>query len=330
MYFTFGERMKRLLAEVQPPLQRLFGTREPVLLSTSAATGLMEAAIRNGVRRRVLVVCGGYFGEMFARVAEGCGKDVIRASVPAGRTLEPDQLESFLEGPTVDAVALVHSESSTGALAPLPDLARVVRSRPDVLLLVDAVTSVGAMPVETDAWGLDFVFTGSQKALGLPPGIALGAASARFLARAETIRDRGWYLSATHLVSAARRNLPLTTPALPVFHALARQLKRIDEAGGLADRFARHAAMADRVACWVEDHPRARLLAPAGRRSPAVSALEVDGRKPAAIVAELERREWLITTGLPPQGDSLIRIGHMGDLTVEHLDGLLAQLAELL
>ncbi|TFH67047.1 MAG: alanine--glyoxylate aminotransferase family protein, partial [Gemmatimonadales bacterium] len=175
MYFTFSSRMQSLLERAQPRLQPLFGTERTVMTATTAGTGLMEAAIRNGVRRRVLVVVGGYFGELFARVAEGCGKEVIRVNVPEGMALEPDQLAQFLDGPEVDAVALVHSESSTGALAPLPDLARVIREQSDALVLVDGVTSVGAMPVETDAWGLDFVFTGSQKALALPPGIALCA-----------------------------------------------------------------------------------------------------------------------------------------------------------
>jgi len=331
MYFAFSDRMQALLAGVQPALQRLFGTGRMVLTATCAATGLMEAAVRNGVRRRVLVVCSGYFGEMFARVAEGCGKEVIRASVPQGNVLTPDQLSVFLEGPAVDAVALVHSESSTGALAPLPALARVVRERKDTLLLVDAVTSVGAMPVETDAWGLDFVFTGSQKALALPPGIAFGVAGDRMMRRAETLRDRGFFLSLTHLDAAARKNLPLTTPALPVYHALERQLRRIDAAGGLIPRFARHAAMAARVAAWSEEHPECRLLAASGERSPSVSALELaSDRRPGEVVATLESRGWQIATGLAPLTDRVIRIGHMGDLEVDHLDGLLSELGAVL
>jgi aspartate aminotransferase-like enzyme len=330
MYYTFGGRMKALVAGMQPGLQRLFGTRRTVFISTSAATGLMEAAVRGGVRRRVLALGGGYFGELFARVAEGCGKEVVRAEVPFGEALTPEQVERFLDGPPVDAVAVVHSESSTGALADLPGLARVVHARPDVLLLVDAVTSIGAMPVETDAWGLDFVFTGSQKALALPPGIALGAASERYLERARTLDDRGWYLSPTHLLGAAEKQLGLTTPALPVYHALARQLERIEASGGLPARFARHAEMAERMTQWADGRDGVRILAPAGRRSPTVTALELSGdRTPEAVVAELERREWLIATGLPPLGDRVIRIGHMGDLDVTMLNGLLAELETL-
>ncbi|MBS1241290.1 MAG: aminotransferase class [Gemmatimonadetes bacterium] len=331
MYFTFSQRMQDVLADMQPRLQRMFGTSQTVFISTSAATGLMEAAIRNGVRRRVLVVCAGYFGEMFARVAEGCGKEVLRAMVPHGQVLEPDQLAQFLEGPDVDAVALTHSESSTGALAPLPALAEVVRRRPDVMLLVDGVTSVGAMPIAMDRWGVDFLFTGSQKALALPPGIAVGACSQRYLERAEQMWDRGFYLSVTHLVNAARKNFPLTTPALPVYHALHHQLRRIDGTGGLEPRFARHAAMAALLHEWAGAHPAVSLVAGVGHRSPTVSALRLpEGRTAPDVVAEMERRGWLIATGLAPLTDQLIRIGHMGDLEPEHLVGLLADLHAVL
>ena len=329
-YFGFAERMQRLLAGVQPGLQEMFGTTQPVFLSVTAATGLMEAAIRNGVRRRVLVVVGGYFGEMFARVAEGCGKEVLRASVPLGKTLEPDQLAAFLEGPRVDAVALVHSESSTGALAPLEALARVVKQVPDRLLLVDGVTSVGALPVKMDAWGIDFLFTGSQKALALPPGIAMGAASPALVERAGRLDDRGWYLSVTHLVGAARKHFPLTTPALPVFHALEAQIQRIAATGGLAPRIERHARMAAIVHEWAASHGL-RVLADAGRRSPTVTALELpEGKDAAAIVRAMEERDWLIATGLAPMAQRVIRIGHMGDLEPVHVEELLAELATVL
>jgi aspartate aminotransferase-like enzyme len=329
-YFGFADRMQRLIAAVQPGLQEMFGTRQPVFLSVTAATGLMEAAIRNGVRRRVLVVVGGYFGELFARVAEGCGKEVIRANVPLGQTLDPDQLALFLDGPEVDAVAMVHSESSTGALAPLPELAQVVKQAPDRLLLVDGVTSIGALPVRMDDWGIDFLFTGSQKALALPPGIAIGAASPALVDRAQGLGDRGWYLSATHLVGAARRNLPLTTPALPVFHALETQMRRIAAAGGLAPRVERHARMAAMVLAWAPANGL-RLLAAEGRRSPTVSTLLLpEGREAGEIVKAMEQRDWLIAPGLPPLAERVIRIGHMGDLEPVHLEGLLAELATVL
>jgi aspartate aminotransferase-like enzyme len=326
-YFGFAQKMQDLMAGVQPGLQRLFGTSETVVISVSAASGMMEAAIRNGVQRRVLCVCGGYFGELFARIAEGCGKDVLRLNIHPGQTLGPEQLAEFLDGPGIDAVTMVHSESSTGALAPLPELARVIRAHPGVMLLVDGVTSIGAMPVEMDAWGIDFLLTGSQKALALPPGIAMAAASPRLMERAAAQDDRGFYLSMTHLVKAAKQGFPLTTPALPVFHALEKQVQRIDASGGLAPRFARHAAMAKRAAGWAEEHGL-KVLAAANRRSPTVTAIELPpGKKSGDLVRALEARDWLIASGLAPNVDRLIRIGHMGDLEPSHLEALLGELS---
>ena len=329
-YFGFAEEMQALMKSMQPGLQRLFGTSETVVISVSAASGMMEAAVRNGVGHRVLCVCGGYFGELFARIAEGCGKEVLRLNLHPGTVLEPDQLAEFLEGPKVDAVTLVHSESSTGALSPLPELARVIRERSDALVLVDGVTSIGAMPIEMDSWGIDFMLTGSQKALALPPGIAFGACSPRFFERAQGLHDRGFYLSMTHLVGAAKKHFPLTTPALPVFHALARQLERIEASGGLGPRFARHVEMSRMAVEWAGSHGFP-VLAREGRRSPTVTAIDVSSRgKAGDMVRALEQKNWLIATGLVPMVDRLIRIGHMGDLEPVHLKALLAELTAVL
>lgn len=323
--------MQDLLAGMQPGLQECFGTRQPVFIATSSGTGLIEAAIRNGVKRRVLVAVGGYFGEYFARVAEACGKQAFRVEVHPGEVITPEQLEHFLEGPAVDAVAVVHSESSTGALADIAALARVVRAREDLLLLVDGVTSVGAMPIEMDRWGADFYCTGSQKALALPPGLALGAASERFQARAEAQPDAGFYFSARKLVSIARQNLFFWTPALSLVYTLECQLERIARTGGWPARWDRHVRMRDLLEDWVAARPDLRLLARPGIRSPAVSALLLPAPLRGAEVMEaLERRGFLVGGALDVRHGELIRIGHMGDLEPAHLTALLHQLSELL
>ncbi|MGH7659124.1 MAG: pyridoxal-phosphate-dependent aminotransferase family protein [Gemmatimonadales bacterium] len=321
--------MESILEKMQEPLRQLFRTSQPVLLGTSSATGFMETAVRSGVRERVLVVDGGYFGDRFAKVAEACGKEVVRVSIHPGRALEPDQLEQFLDGPDVDAVALVHSETSTGALAPLEELARVIRARSSALILVDAVTSLGASPVETDEWGLDFVFTGSQKALAVPPGLALAVASERMIARAHAVDARGWYLDVLLHDAAARKNQPTQTPAMPQFFALKAQLERIDAEGGIEARWRRHREMQLAVERWQVDHPQVNFLAPEGRRSWAVSALEVQGERPATeIVKSMRERGWTLGAGLDEMAPRLIRIGHMGDLQVEHVEEMLGVLGE--
>jgi len=324
-------RMQAMLAAMQPVLQDCLGTRQPVFVATCSATGLIEAAVRSGVKERVLVAVGGYFGEYFARVAEGCGKQALRVELHPGAAITPEQLGQFLEGPAVDAVAIVHSESSTGALADLPALARVVRARPDTLLLVDGVTSVGAMPIEMDRWGVDFYCAGSQKALALPPGLAIGAASERFLARAETRSDAGYYLSVRKLVAIARENLPFWTPAMSLLLALEFQLARIARTGGWPPRWARHREMLELLERWVAAHPEVSLLARAGARSPAISALLLPtGRRAVDVLSALEQRGFLVGGPLDHRHGSLIRIGHMGDLEPHHLQDLLGTLEQLL
>jgi aspartate aminotransferase-like enzyme len=330
MLSPWSDEGAALFDSLQPSLRRLFRTSRPVMLVASSATGLAEAAIRCAVEHRVLVVVGGFFGEWFAAIAEACGREVVRLTVPTGHTLEAEQLARLLDGPPVDAVALVHSETSTGALAPVAEIARVVRAHSDALLLVDAVTSIGACPVETDDWGLDFVFTGSQKALALPPGLALGVASPRLLERVRRQRDRGWYFDLLKYDEATRTARPTQTPALSLIYALERQLGRIEAEGGIEARWRRHAAMLHVMEGWADATPAFQLLASPGRRSWAVAALFPPPHRPAPdLIRVMQTRGFTLANGLGELAGRIIRIGHMGDLCPEHLATMLKELADV-
>ena len=317
-----------LLAGMQQPLQDLFRTEREVRIIASSATGLMEAAIRSGVQERVLVVIGGGYGERFAQVAEACGKEVVRAMVPLGRTLEPEHLMQFMDGPEVDAVALVHAETSTGALASMAELARVVRSRKNVHLLVDAAGTLGGSPVEADLWELDFVFAGSQKAMALPPGLAFGVASSRLLERAAKLGGRGRYLDLVQLWRPGSE--PACSTLLPQYHALDTQLQRITQAGGAEPRWARHHEMLRLVEGWVLLRPGFEFLAPEGRRAWTMSSIRLPGGLSSEhVVAAMGRRGWRIDQGHGESGPTCIRIGHMGDVTPVNLEMLLADLGQV-
>jgi len=329
-----GKEMKDLLTRIADPLKQLFRTQRRVLVGTCSATGFMEMAVRSGVRHRALSLVGGSFGERFAAIVAATGREVIRLNVPPGKTVEPDMLRDALRRSEVDAVTLVHSETSTGALAPLEELAKVVREQDDVMLLVDAVTSLAGSPVETDAWGLDFVLTGSQKALALPPGLALGAASQRMLDRAKTIPERGAYLDVVAYDEAFAESQPTNTPALTFFFALDAQLKRIAAEGGVEARWRRHDAMRQTVERWVAG-PGGRLgfsyLPVEGRRSWTVSCLNVpQGKNGRAIVQALGERGFVIGSGYGPLKESTIRIGHMGDHMPAGVSAVLAEVEAVL
>lgn len=326
-----GSDINDLMAEMREPLKKVFRTAGEVFVATGSATGLMEAAIRCGVEERVLVIIGGGYGEQFAQVAQACGKDVVRVMVHPGRSLEPEHLVQFLDGPEVDAVALVHAESSTGALAPLADLAPVIRAKKDIHILVDAAGSLGGSPVETDLWGLDFVFTGSEKALALPPGLALGTASSRFVGRARKLKSRGFYFDVPRMLDASSHNEPATTPALPHWFALKAQLGRIEANGGIESRWRRHHEMLTLVEEWSLLHPAVRLLAPEGRRAWTVSCLQLPPERPSGeVVTEMSSRGWFIDQGQGELKERSIRIGHMGDAVGEDLRALLADLSEVM
>ncbi len=330
MFAHYGPRMRPFLEEIQPQLRAMFGTSQPVFTVTCSGTGLLEAAIRNAVRERVLVVVTGYFGEYWAQIAERCGKEVTRVHVPIGGTLEAAQLTAFLDGPAVDAVAVVHSESTSGALAPLAELAAAVRQRPNVHFLVDGVSSAGGVPIEMDRLGIDFMVTGSQKALGLPPGLAFGAVSRRLAERAASMDDAGFYFSVTRWVEMAANYRLAETPALPLFMALVAQLRRIEAAGGWAPRWERHRLLSARFSSWAAERGL-DLLARPERRTPTVSVFRPPaGRAAAPIAAALEAQGFLVGQGISADQGQMIRIGHMGDIEVEHLDALLATLEPLI
>ena len=329
-----GKSMEQLIAQMMPGLQRIFQTGRPVYICSSSATGLMEAAIRNCGGRRVLSLVNGAFSERFFRIAKANGCEATALELPLGQAHTPELLADALRKGPYDAVTVVHSETSTGALNPIEQLARVARAAGDVLLLVDSVTGVAGARVETDAWDLDFVLTGSQKALALPPGLALGVAQPRALERARKQTNRGTYFDLVEFESYILKNQTPNTPALSLMYALAAQVVRI-ERETIEARWARHLAMAGRTWRWA-DELRGRgipvsVLAPEGYRSPTVTCLTLPpGRKGSEINDAMKARGFTISAGYGSLKDSTIRIGHMGDHTVAELDVLLAALEEVL
>jgi len=316
--------MEDLLKRAAPRLQQLARTSRTVMVGTSSATGFMEMAVRSGIRKRALAIVNGSFSERFANLVVSCDKECIRLDVPLGGFVEPDQLRDALKKTPVDAVTLAHSETSTGVLQDVAALSRVVHEFSDVLFLVDAVTSMAGSPVETDAWDLDFVFTGSQKALALPPGLAVGVASPRMLERAKTLPSRGLYFDLIAFEKASAKFQPTNTPAISLFYALDVQLGRIDAEGGIEARWRRHDAMRKTTERWAQQ-AGLTYLPPEGRRSWTVSCINMPaGKISKDLVAAVKKEGWVIGTGYGSVKDTTFRIGHMGDHSVASLEKLLA------
>jgi aspartate aminotransferase-like enzyme len=325
---------ERIVDRLQRGLRVLFGTERPVYIAPSSATGLMEAAIRNGVRRRVLCLVNGAFSERFAKIARGCGLDPVELVVDWGEAHTPDMVADALRGGDFDAVSVVHCETSTGVLNPVEAIARVAHEAGDVVVLVDAVTSVAGMEIRADGWGLDFVLTGSQKALALPPGLALGVAQESMLVRAADNPERGFYFDLLAFEKNLDKSQTPTTPAVSLLYALSAQLDAI-EREGVHCRAERHRAMAATLYAWV-DHMRGRglelsIVAPEGYRSPTVTCLRPpDGWTGPGVQAALAERGFTVAPGYGRLKNDMFRIGHMGDHTVAELEDLLGVLEEVL
>jgi aspartate aminotransferase-like enzyme len=318
------------IAAAQPALRQIFRTGEPVVVLPASVGVLREIGLRAAVDHRVLVLVAGPAGAALADTAEALGREVIRVMVHPGHTLEATQLARFLEGPTVDAVALVHAEAGTGALAPLAELASMVRSRGDALLFVDATGSLGASPLEPDAWGLDFVLAPSEGALGLPGGLAFASASARLISRAREQSDRGIELDFVAHHAAAARGATLAPVAPALAQALALQLRRMADEG-IEPRWARHAGLRQAVERWVGSRRDVSLLAQPDRRSATVSCLVLPATHPGTVLVQrLAEEGWQVAPGAAPEPDRLLRIGHMGELEEAELEELLEAVGKVL
>lgn len=330
-----GPEIQTLMSAVVEGLKPVFLTERPVIVSTSSATGLMEAAVRNATSGgRVLCLVNGAFSGRFAEIARSNGSDVDQWDVEWGSVHDPAELAERLEENRYDAVTVSQSETSTGALQDLSAIADVAWAHEETMLLVDSVTGIGGVETRTDDWRMEFVLTGSKKALALPPGLAFGVASERMMQRARSGSGRGWYFDLDRLMDQLESSQTPATPAVTLLYALDVQLRRIHEEG-MEARWARHLAMRDRTLAWIEEMKTAgvgiEVLAGEGNRSPTVTCVAMPGGEgSAAAVGEMRSRGWVIGGGYGRLAESTIRIGHMGDHTVDELDALLEVLGNVL
>jgi aspartate aminotransferase-like enzyme len=318
-----------LHARIVPKLRSVFGATGHVFIVAASGTGLQEAAVRNCVRRRCLCLVNGAFGARWHQVTLANGKEADALEAPWGMAIRPEQVDERLKAGGYDSVTLVFNETSTGLLNPLPEIAAVVRGYPEVLLLVDAVSAAGGVEIRADEWGLDVCLTSSQKALALPPGLALCSVGERALARAETVPHRGWYFDFLGYEKYAARNHTPATPAISLMQALDAQLDAI-AAEGWAARFARHRRLMEQVHAWVEANDF-DFLAEEGYRSPTVTAIRnTRGLDVGALNAYLRGRGMLISDGYGPLKGKAFRVAHMGDVAEAELSDLLEAMCQFL
>lgn len=311
-------------------LKKVYMTESRVFQPPSSGTGMQEAGIRNLVQKDVLSCVNGAFSERWYQVAVTNGKQADRLEATWGDIIPPEKLAETLKKKHYEAVTIVHNETSTGAENPMKDLAAVVHEvSPETLILVDAVSSLAGAKIETDAWGLDFVLTSSQKCLALPPGMSFAAVSDRCLTKAKTVDHRGWYFDILRLEKHRIKNSTPMTPSVSLIWALNAQLDNI-LAEGLEKRFARHQAMADRVQTWAVEQGM-EPLAPEGYRSKTVSTIKnLRGVDIGELNQFLQTKGMIIANGYGDLKNKTFRIAHMGETQMHHIDELLEAFEEFL
>jgi aspartate aminotransferase-like enzyme len=311
-------------------LKKVFFTEQPVYQITASGSGMQEGGIRNFVQESVLSCINGAFADRWYKVAIANGKQADKVEAPWGQPIMPDQVADALKKKHYEAITVVHNETSTGVESPIKAIAETVHKvSPDTLILVDAVSSLSGVKIEFDAWGLDFLLTSSQKCFALPPGMSFAAASTRAMKKAETVTNRGWYFDLLLMEKHRVKDSTPMTPAMASIFALDVQLDRI-LAEGLENRFARHAAMAERTQIWSIAHGM-QPLAPEGYRSRTVSTINnTKGMDISALNKFLLTRGMRIANGYGDLKDKTFRIAHMGEINMKDVDVLLAAMEEFL
>jgi aspartate aminotransferase-like enzyme len=311
-----GPEFAALLARVTAGLRHVFGTDADVLGFPSSGSGVMEAAIVNcfSPGDRVIAIVNGVFSERWAAMADAFGLRVTRLDVEWGRAVDPDAVARALgQLPDAAGVLVTHNETSTGVTCDLEAIARAARGESDdVLVMVDAISSLGSIDVQMDAWDLDVVLGASQKGLMAPPGLGLAALSERgWEAQRRCIQPRFYWDFARMRDRNATGSTPWTPP-IPIYYALEASLELI-MAEGLEAIYARHAAVAGSVRSGVEALGLDLYAEPEAASSTVTAVRVPDGVTPADLLDRLHRYEDVVVAGgLGPLSDEVFRIGHLG------------------
>ncbi|MDA0374548.1 MAG: aminotransferase class V-fold PLP-dependent enzyme [Planctomycetota bacterium] len=306
-------------------LRELYRTEQHAFFENAPATALMEAGIRNLVHKRSLHMTCGAFSERWAKIATACGREPVVVARAWGEAILPEHVAEALEAADepYEAICLTHSETSTGVLNPIGEIAATVREHsPDTLILVDAVTSVAGAELAFDEWGLDLAFAGTQKCLALPPGLVTYALSERAVQRSHEVPGRGFLLDFAATPARFATGESPATPCVPLVFALNRQLERI-RTEGLEARWSRHTAMRDLTLRFGAENGFPPFVEHE-HRSPTVTALRAaDSSAVDGVIERARAAGFSLGRGYGKLKQDTFRIGHMGDHPIERVEALL-------
>jgi len=329
-----GPEFETLFRDITDWLKVFFETENKVYVLTSSGTGAMEAAIVNTLSRgdRVLSVPIGVFGERFAKIAEAFGADVERLEFPMGQPADPDKVAAKIatNGP-YKAVLLTQNETSTGVTNDLESLCKAIHgaSDPSPLILIDGISGIGAIRLQMDAWGCDVVISGSQKAWMAPPGLAFICMSPRAWEAYETADMPRFYFDLGLAERYAQRNQTPATPNVAALYGLHVALKQMVEEGVEAVA-ARHQMIADHCRQRALEAGLGLYANPAYFSNTVTAVTLKEGMNTAEVLATLRDKYDIHCGSSKAPGVEMIRIGHMGYVSIADIDAVFDALVEIM
>ncbi len=312
-------------------LKQLFYTKNECFLFTSSATGVMEACVRNLIRKdeKALVLSIGAFGNRWYDIALSNGKNVIKKEVEWGKALTLDNVQDFLSEGKYSVVLLQSNETSTGVYNPLEEIMPAIKDT-GALICVDATSSLGGIKLEVDKLNIDVCLASVQKCLALPPGLAVCSISNKALEKAKMVKNRGYYFDFLAIQKKNKLNQTINTPPIPHIRALLAQLDYILKEESLEKRFKRHEQLGKRTRIWVRDMGL-EMFSEKGYESNTVSTikntLDIDLEE---MIFRMLLKGYRITNGYGKLKNKTFRIGHMGEITLEKLEEMLKVLTDVI
>ncbi len=335
-----GHRTKEASAlqkGIHDKMQKFLFTQSRVMLSTSSGSGFMEGAIRSCTRKKAAVFSIGAFGDRWYKMAVANNVPADKFSPEPGQPTLPEDVKAALATGEYDVVTVTHNETSVGIQNPVEEIGEVIKAYnagkqedEHVLYLVDAVSSAIGAKIEVDACGIDCLITSTQKALGLPAGLAICSFSEKAYNAAKQVKYRGLYFDMVEIyetIEKKNHQYP-STPSLSHMFALDYQLDRI-MTEGIENRFARHEEMRDYVRAWAKKH--FDVLADDKYASRTLTTImKPEGFDIKDLNRRLAMRGYTVSDGYGVMKDKTFRIAHMADTTMGDLRGLLVEIEDIL
>ena len=329
-----GHRSKEaseLQKSISDKMKKIFYTESEILLSTTSGSGLMEGAIRSCTAKRAAVFSVGAFGKRWHEMAVSNNVPADIYEVDKGKAVNVQEIDKVLATGNYDFLAVTHNETSTGIMNPIEQIGEVVKKYPEVVFAVDTVSSAAGSKVEVDKCGIDICITSTQKAIGLPPGMAICTFSDKAIKNAEKVKFRGTYLDLLALYKYIKKKdyqYP-STPSISHMYALDYQLDYILNVEGLENRFNRHIEMAKIVREWAEKY--FEIYPEKGYYSNTLTTIKNNKNIDiGALNKELGKRGFQISNGYGKLKDKTFRIAHMADCQVKDIKELLSNINEIL